>query len=191
MNDLRSIFEALQADECALSPLKSLLGHVSGADCLSHVGGMAGKIALNIGNEGILTVRRSSLPIVSSAVRGIPIIGRSANQALSGKTDLLGGKIEPASDPGPLSGLFREVAEEGIQDLPMLDKDLMVGCYARATTNGVTAVVRLGVAAALSSLPDLKLSAEHTCAELMLPSDPRFPSQWSELGEVAMEKQAA
>ncbi|MDQ5913538.1 MAG: hypothetical protein QG623_156 [Patescibacteria group bacterium] len=191
MNDLRSIFEALQAGECALAPLRSLLGHTPNADCLSHVGGMAGKLALNIGNEGILTVRRSSVPIASSILKRVPLVGGSVNQILSASFDLLGGKIEPDSDAGPISGLFREVAEEGIQDLPMLDKDVLVGCYAKATTHEVTAVVRLGVAAALSDLPELNLSSEHTSAELMLPSNPRFPAQWSELGHAAMEKYAA
>ncbi len=191
INDLRSIFEALQSGECALGPLKSLIGHASGAEHLSHVGGMAGKLALNIANEGVLTVRRSTIPIASSIIRSIPFVGASANTLLSGSFDLLGGKIEPDSDAGPISGLFREVAEEGIQDLPMLDKDILVGCYAKLTINGAVAVVRLGVAAALSHIPELILSNEHTSSEIMLPADPRFPKQWSELGTVAMEKTAA
>ena len=86
-----------------------------------------------------------------------------------------------------MSGLFREVAEEGAEDLPLLNKSFMIGCYAKPTTDGVTAIVRLGVAAPLKQMPELNLSAEHTSAQIMLPNNPAFPSQWSSLGEAAME----
>lgn len=187
VSDLHSILEALRDGHCALAPLKSLVGNAQHLAGVSHVGGIAGKIAINIGDQGVLTVRRSIAPVASFGVKRIPIIGQRANQLLSGNTDLPGGKIEPKHDKNATAGVFREADEEGVDRLPEFEgKKLMVGCYTQGTSAGVEAVVRFGIATAMPSLPDMPLSREHTKHEIMLPNDPRFPVQWGQLGDTAM-----
>lgn len=185
INDLHSIFEALKEGECALDPLRSLVGSFHPA--ISQVGGIAGKLALNVANEGILVAKRSIAPPVSFGVKMFPIFGSKLNELiLSGKYDLPGGTIEPEVDRTPMTGLFREVLEEGL-DLPMLDKEILLGCYAKNTISGIQAVIRMGVAATVEHLPHLNLSCEHTTPEIMTPDHPNFPLQWRELGESAMQ----
>ncbi len=188
VNDLHSIFEALREGHCALAPLKSLVGDTTKADCISHVGGIAGKIAINVGDQGILTLRRSIAPQISFGLRMVPVFGQKANLALSGSTDLPGGILEPEHDRNPVAGIFREAEEEGAKKLPEFNqKELMVGCYARGTTSGVEAVIRVGIATAMEEAPGVKLSHEHTSSNVILPSDPRFPVQWVGLGQAAMQ----
>ncbi len=187
INDLHSVFEALREGECALGPVLSLIGDNSAAKILSSVGGIAGKIALNVAGEGIIVAKRSIAPPLSAGLKLVPFVGTKLNElTLSGNYDLPGGTIEPEVDRTPMTGLFREVLEEGL-DLPMLDKAILLGCYATATTGGVQAVIRMGVAAALDRVPRLNLSSEHTSAEIITPEDPNFPPQWRELGESAMQ----
>lgn len=184
VSDLHSIFEALKDGQCALDPLRSLVGHTPRAEQVSHVGGIAGKIAINIGDTGILTVRRSIAPAISFGVKMVPLLGQRANMLLSGNTDLPGGKVEPDQDRSPVAGIFREAEEEGTKELPMFDeKRLLVGCYAQ----GTEAVIRVGIATAMPEAPGIRLSHEHTSSTVMLPSDPRFPAQWGGLGQAAMQ----
>lgn len=189
INDLHSIFEALREGQCALGPLMSLIGHQPAAKMLSSVGGIAGKLALNVGDEGVLVAKRSVLPLASVAVRRVPLFGSKLNDiVLSGNYDLPGGMIEPSSDRTPMTGLFREAEEEGLDELPMFDKKrIMLGCYAKATVDGVQAVVRMGVAAATESIPEISLSSEHTSSKIITPDHPDFPAQWQELGDAAMD----
>ena len=95
LDDLSSIFEALQHGECALRPFLSLVGDLKKpVERVSSVGGIAGKLACSVGDEGILVVRRSVLPLASLGLNIIPVVGKAANQVLSGAYDLLGGGVE-------------------------------------------------------------------------------------------------
>lgn len=188
VSDLHSIFEALKADHCALDPLRSLIGDSSRLQSVSRVGGIAGKLAINVGDQGVLTLRRSVAPAISAGLRMVPVLGQRANSMLSGNTDLPGGIIEPDYDKNTVAGIFREAEEEGATGLPQFDrKTLLVGCYAQGTPSGVEAVVRVGIATSMQDLPKVRPSHEHTGSAIMLPSDPRFPTQWGRLGEEAMQ----
>lgn len=199
LDDLSSIFEALQHGECALRPFLSLVGDLKKpVERVSSVGGIAGKLACSVGDEGILVVRRSVLPLASLGLNIIPVVGKAANQVLSGAYDLLGGGVETTGkkmDRCAFSGLAREVSEEG--GLTLSPDELqeygrpMVGCHLiGGRRRPATAVIRLGAVIHRPGMPKLNLSCEHTGAKVVNPGSSEFPQQWRPLGEAAFQHRA-
>lgn len=190
IDSVGSIFDSLRSGNCALSYLERLMPNSSIPDGVVEVGGLVTKLALKVtggSDQGILTLRRALCPQLNNVLRRVPGISDLNNRYNIGKYDLPGGMNEPSRDICPVDAGLREVHEEtGLpQFVHNAEKIVAIGCYA---VKG-SVVVRVGMVGETDvKLVERKarLSGEHTSARIMLPSDPEFPEQWRELGNLAM-----
>ncbi len=106
----------------------------------------------------------------------------------SGNYDLSGGMHDPGVDSCPVDAGFREAHEEtGLSSWAHTAHK--IGALGCGVLSGDKAVVRLGMTGRVDSGVlgrFFEPSPEHTEATIIHPSDPRFPSQWRKLGEIAM-----